>query len=71
MKLKIVTISGKKPIEYKKDFMKIKFEPDDNLPLDKILSIPVCITTVRSVFQEDNNYYPQVYLHECLYEFEN
>ena len=51
--------------------MKIKFESDDELPLSKILSIPVCITTVGSVFQENNNYYPQVYLHECLYEFEH
>ena len=24
----------------------------------------------RSVFQENNNYYPQVYLHEFLYEYE-
>ena len=23
---------------------------------------------VRSVFQEDNKYYPQVFLDECLYE---
>ena len=25
---------------------------------------------VRSVFQENNNYYPQVFLHECFYEHE-
>ena len=63
----IETISGNKPIEYKKHFMKIKFESDDVLSLGKILNIPVYIT-VRSVFQENNNYYPQVYLHECFYE---
>ena len=45
--------------------MKIEFESDDNLPLGKILNIPVCIINARSVFQESNNYYPQVYLHEC------
>ena len=50
--------------------MKIRFESDDNLHLDKMLNIPVCIITVRSVFQEYNSYYPQVYLHECLYEYE-
>ena len=49
--------------------MKIKFESNDDLPLGKILSIPVCIITVRSVFQENNNY-QQVYLHQCLYEHE-
>ena len=60
--------SGNKPIEYKKNFMKIKFESDDHLPLGKVLNIDVCIITVRPVFQENNNYYPQVFLHECFYQ---
>ena len=51
---------------YKKDFMKIRW-----WPFSKMLSNPVCIITFGSVFQEDSNYYPQVYLHECLYEYEN
>ena len=50
--------------------MKIKFGSNDDLPLGKRLSIPVYIVTVGSVFQEDNIYYPQVYVHECLYEYE-
>ena len=70
IKNQIKMIRGNKPIEYVKAFMTIKFESDDDLPLDKILSIPVCIITVGSVFQENNNYYPQVHLHECLYEHE-
>ena len=70
IKYQIESISGSKPIEYKKDFMKIKFESDDDLPLGKILDIPVCIITVGYAFQENSNYYPQVYLHECLYEYE-
>ena len=63
-------ISGNKVIKYEKDFMKIKFESNDDLPLGKILNIPVCITIVRSVFKEDGKYYPKVLLHECLYEYE-
>ena len=63
------TISNKR-IEYKKTFLKIKFDSDDDLPLREILSISVCITAVGSVFQENSNYYPQVYLHECLCEHE-
>ena len=70
VKDQIELISGNKPIEYRKNFMKIKFESDDDLALGKILSIPVCVITVGSVFQEDNKYYPQVHLHECLYKFE-
>ena len=40
--------------------MKIRFESDDDLPLGDKLSIPVCIIAVGSVFQEGNNYYPQM-----------
>ena len=63
IKSQIKTISGSKPIKYGKDFMKISFESDDGLPLGNILRIPVCIIAVGSVFQEDNNYYPQFHLH--------
>ena len=49
--------------------MKIRFESDDDLPLGKILNIPACVIIVRSVFQENNNYYPQFFLHECFYEY--
>ena len=48
--------------------MKIRFESDDDLPLGKMLSIPMCIIVLGSVFKRDSNYYPQVYLHECMYE---
>ena len=50
--------------------MKARFESNDDLLLNKILNIPVCIIIVNSIFQEDNNYYPQVLLYECLYEYE-
>ena len=54
--------------EYEKDFMKTKFNSDDNLPLNKLLKIHNVTIVVRSVFQEDSRYYPQVFLDECLYE---
>ena len=60
IKNQIEAISDNKPIKYGKDFMKIKFESNEDLPLGKILSISVCIIAVGSVFQEDNSYYPQV-----------
>ena len=70
IKDQIEIISDVKATKYGKVFMKVKFESDDNLPLGKRLNISVCIIAVRSAFQENNNYYPQVYLHECLYEYE-
>ena len=48
--------------------MKIKFDTDDNLPLNKPLKLPMLTVIVRSVFEEDGKLYPQIYLDECLYE---
>ena len=50
-----------KPGKYGKDFMKIKFNSDYNLPLNKILKIHICTIVIRSVFEEDGKYYPQIY----------
>ena len=47
--------------------MKIKFNSDDNLPSNKTLKIHKMTIVIRSVSQEDNKYYPQVFLDECLY----
>ena len=57
-----------KPGEYEKYFMKIKFNSDDNLPFNKTLSLHNMTIVVRSVFQEDNKYYPQVFSDESLHE---
>ena len=42
--------------------MKIKFNSDDNLPLNKPLKCHNLTIIVRSCFQEDSEYYPQLYL---------
>ena len=54
--------------EYGKDFMKIKINSGNDLPLGKILTLYKMAIVVRSVSQEDNRYYPQVFLDEFLYE---
>ena len=54
--------------KYGKDFMKIKFDSDNSLPLNKTLKLHNMTIIVRSVFEEDDKYYPQVFLDECLYE---
>ena len=46
--------------------MKIKFNSDENLSLNKILKLHNVTIVVRYVFQEDGKYYPQVFLDECL-----
>ena len=68
IKYDIKTINGGKSAEYEKDYMKIKFNSDDDLPLNKILKLHNLTIIVRSVFEENRKYYPQVFLNECLYE---
>ena len=53
---------------YKKEYMKIKFNFDDNLPLNKPLKFHNMTITIRSVFKEDSKLYPQVFLDDTLYE---
>ena len=50
-------------LEYTKDYTKIKFNSDDNLPL-KFYQVTV---TIRCVFSEENKLYPQVFLDEALH----
>ena len=48
--------------------MKIKFNSDNSLSLNKPLKICLMTVTIRSVFEEDGKLYPQVYLHDTLHE---
>ena len=48
--------------------MKIKFDTDDNLPLNKTLQLYNTTVVIRSIFEKHGIFYSQVYLDECLYE---
>ena len=48
--------------------MKIKFDSDDDLPLNKQLKFPTMAIIVTSVFEDDDKFYSKIYLEECLYE---
>ena len=48
--------------------MKIKFNSNDDLPLNKALKFYNITITIRSVFKEDGKLYPQVFLDDTLYE---
>ena len=64
---KIKKISGDE-CDYEKDYMKIKFNSDDDLPLNKPLEFHLMTINIRSVFEEDGKLYPQVFLDDTLYE---
>ena len=58
IKDQIKKINDSRSGECGKDYMKTKFNSDDNLPLNKILKFRVLAIIIRNVFEKDNKYYP-------------
>ena len=54
--------------DYEKDYMKIKFNSDDTLPLNKPLNFHNMTITIRYVFEVGGKLYPQVFLDDTLHE---
>ena len=54
--------------DYDEKHVKIKFTSDDESPLNKTIEIPSMIIIVRAVFHENNKYYSEVFLGECLHK---
>ena len=54
--------------DYEKEYMKIKFNSDDNLPLNKPLKFHNLTIIIRCVFSKDGKLYPQVFIDDTLYE---
>ena len=48
--------------------MKIKFNSDDDLPLNKLLKFRLMTIIISSVFREDGKLYAQLFLDDTLYE---
>ena len=67
MKNKIKEVSSGE-CDYEKDYMKIKFNSDDDLPLNKLLKFHLMTIIIRCVFSEDGKFYPQLFLDDALYE---
>ena len=66
IKNKIKKINNDSVVEYDKDYMKIKFDSNDKLPLNKVLKFHAVIIIIRSVFESDGKYYPQFLLDDAL-----
>ena len=68
IKNKIKALNGSKENDYGKDYMKIKFNSNDDLPLNKPLKFHLMTIIIRCVFSEDGKFYPQLFLEDTLYE---
>ena len=66
IKNKIKAISGDKQNDYGKDYMKIKFNSDDDLPLNKLLKFYLMTINIRCVFSENSKFYPQLFLLDSM-----
>ena len=54
--------------DYRKNYMKIKYNPDDDLLLNKRLKFHAMVIIIRSVFEENVKLYPQPFLDDTLYD---
>ena len=64
----IETINGGEKTEYGKDYMKIRFKSNDDLPLNKPIKMCLLTIIVRCVITENGKFYPQLFLDDALYE---
>ena len=68
IKNEIKTLNCGKQNDYGKGYMKIKFNSDDDLLLNKPLKFHAMTIIIRSVFEEDGKFYLQLFLDDTLYE---
>ena len=68
IKIPIEKTNKNKSGKYEKDYMKIRFDSDDKLPLNKQLKFLSLTIVIKFVFEDDGKYYPQGFLDHCLYE---
>ena len=54
-----------------KDYDKLRFNSDIDLPLDTLIEFRSLIINVSCVIEKDGKYYPEIYLDECLYVKDN
>ena len=64
----ITRINNSELGEYGKDYMQIKFNSDDDIPLNKVLKLLTATVVIRNIFEKDGKYNPQSFLDEFLYE---
>ena len=57
----MVSATPLKKNDYRKDYMKIKSNSDDDLPLNKPPKFHAMTIIFRSVFEEGDKLYPQVF----------
>ena len=60
--------NGGKRVEYGKDFRKIRFESNDDLPMNEPIKLRLLTIIIGCVFGEVGKFYAQLFLDDALYE---
>ena len=68
VKKEIETINGGEKIECRKDFKKIRFESNNELPMNKPIKLRLLTIIIRRAFSEGGQFYPQLFVDDALYE---
>ena len=50
-----------------KEYNKLRFNSDVDLPTDTLIEFRALVINISCVIEKDNEYYPEIYLGECLY----
>ena len=54
-----------------KDCDKFRFNSDMDLPLNTVIEFRSLVINISCIIEKDNEYYPEIYLDECLYVKDN
>ena len=68
VKKKIKTFNGDEKTEYGKDFLKIRFKSNDDVPLNKPIKLRLLTIIMRCVISGDGKFHPQLLLDDALDE---
>ena len=60
--------NGGEKFEYGKDFKKIRFESNDDLPMNKPITLRLLTIINRCPIGEGGKFYPQRFLDDALYQ---
>ena len=55
-------------VQYNKNYTRIKFDSNDNLPTDNIVNMNQVTIIITSVVAQNGKFYPQLFSDDALYE---
>ena len=55
-------------VKFDKNYTSIKFESNDDLPIDNIVDMHLITIIIKSVFAQNGKFYPQLFLDDALYD---